>query len=126
MESLGFGSKWIRWMKAYLSSASISVLIKGSPTIEFSSERGVHQVDPVSPFLFIIAAEGLNITTKRAISSGFIKGVEVGQDKIVFRGHQRRSRRLANRLNCATGTIPFNYLGMSIGVKMNKVAAWNN
>ncbi|XP_071693604.1 uncharacterized protein [Rutidosis leptorrhynchoides] len=66
-----------------LSSASISVLVNGSPTLEFKPERGVRQGDPISPFLFIIAAEGLNILTQRAAENGIFKGINVGRDKIM-------------------------------------------
>ncbi|XP_071707907.1 pectinesterase 2-like [Rutidosis leptorrhynchoides] len=44
-----------------LKTASISVLVNGSPTREFKIGRGVRQEDPLSPFLFIIAAEGFEI-----------------------------------------------------------------
>ncbi|XP_071727872.1 uncharacterized protein [Rutidosis leptorrhynchoides] len=78
MERMGFGCRWRKWILACLKSASISVLVNGSPTNEFSLKRGVRQGDPLSPFLFIIAAEGLNILTKTAITNGFYKGVEIG------------------------------------------------
>ncbi|XP_071700296.1 uncharacterized protein [Rutidosis leptorrhynchoides] len=80
---MGFGGKWRKWIFACLSSASISVLINGSPTNEFNISRGVRQGDPLSPFLFIIAAEGLNILTKAATNSGLFRGVEIGADKIL-------------------------------------------
>ncbi|XP_071694113.1 uncharacterized protein [Rutidosis leptorrhynchoides] len=83
MKSMGFKEKWRKWIMACLKSASISVLVNGSPTKEFSLERGIRQGDPLSPFLFILAAEGLNIMTKAATEKGCFKGVEVGSDKIL-------------------------------------------
>ncbi|XP_071718242.1 uncharacterized mitochondrial protein AtMg01250-like [Rutidosis leptorrhynchoides] len=82
MKCLGFGKKWIKWILACLSSASISVLVNGSPTKEFKPEKGVRQGDPISPFLFILAREILNILTQKAIESGFIKEIGVGRDRI--------------------------------------------
>ncbi|XP_071694510.1 secreted RxLR effector protein 78-like [Rutidosis leptorrhynchoides] len=73
MKSLGFGPKWIKWVMACLTSASISVLVNGSLTRELKLKRGVRQGDPISPFLFIIAAEGLYILIKKAVESGFIE-----------------------------------------------------
>ncbi|XP_071687382.1 uncharacterized protein [Rutidosis leptorrhynchoides] len=64
-----------KWIMSCLSSASISILVNGSPTREFSMGRGVRQGDPLSPFLFILAAEGLNILTKAAVDRGLFKGV---------------------------------------------------
>ncbi|XP_071694715.1 uncharacterized protein [Rutidosis leptorrhynchoides] len=83
MACMGFGKKWRKWILACLQSATISILINGSPTREFSIGRGVRQGDPLSPFLFILAAEGLNLITKVAVNKGLYKGVEIGQDKIV-------------------------------------------
>jgi hypothetical protein len=37
----GFGQKWCSWIAYYISTASFSVLINGSPTGFFNSSRGV-------------------------------------------------------------------------------------
>ncbi|XP_071694261.1 uncharacterized protein [Rutidosis leptorrhynchoides] len=67
----------------YPSDASISILVNGSPTHEFSLGRGVRQGDPLSPFLFILATEGLNILAKAAVDRNLFKGVEVGNENVV-------------------------------------------
>ncbi|CAL5341169.1 unnamed protein product [Camellia sinensis] len=43
LSNFGFGSKWIKWMKECVSSAQISILVNGSPTAEFSPQRGLRQ-----------------------------------------------------------------------------------
>lgn len=43
-------------------------------------ERGVGQGDPLSPFLFMIVAEGLNVVMNEAVSKGFFKGVKIGRN----------------------------------------------
>lgn len=83
MKILKFSEKWISWIKECFSTASANVLVNGSPSGEFKLERGIRQGDPLSPFLFFIVAEGLNLLMSRACSEGLIRGVEVGYDKVI-------------------------------------------
>ncbi|XP_028112804.1 uncharacterized protein LOC114310906 [Camellia sinensis] len=70
-------------MRTCVSSTKISVLVNGSPTSKFSPQRGLRQGDPLSPFLFNIVTEGLNILLCRAKELGFIKGAEVGRNGVI-------------------------------------------
>lgn len=58
MEMMGFDKVWTNWMKACICSSSMSVLVNGNPTKDFKVKRGLMQGDPLSPFLFLIVAEG--------------------------------------------------------------------
>ena len=49
LSRMGFGSRWMSWMKWCISTASFSVLINGSPAGFFPSSRGLRQGDPLSP-----------------------------------------------------------------------------
>lgn len=60
LENMGFGEKWLEWMKFGITTVKFSILINGAPSVFFSSERGSRQGDPLSPFLFILGMEGLN------------------------------------------------------------------
>lgn len=42
------------------------------------SERGLRQGDPLSPFLFIIAMEGLNSMMRVVTQNKWIKGFKIG------------------------------------------------
>ncbi|GJY81621.1 cysteine-rich receptor-like protein kinase, partial [Tanacetum coccineum] len=75
MRQMGFGSKWRNWITSCLSSASISILVNGSPTKEFKLEKGLRQGDPLSPFLFLIVAEALQVSILEACNKGFYKGL---------------------------------------------------
>lgn len=70
-------------MRACLSTASTSILVNGSPTNEFRLTRGIRQGDPLSPFLFLIVAEGLNVAMEEAMISGIFKGVRIGDGQDV-------------------------------------------
>ncbi|KAL7614622.1 hypothetical protein Lser_V15G08580 [Lactuca serriola] len=80
MEQMNFGCKWRRWISSCLSSSKASVLVNGSPTEEFSISKGVRRGDPLSPFLFILAMEGLNIAVKSACDNLIICGIKLPGD----------------------------------------------
>ncbi|WMV30346.1 hypothetical protein MTR67_023731 [Solanum verrucosum] len=71
LENMGFGEKW---MKFCITTMKFSVMIYGSPSGFFSSQRGLRQGDPLSPFLFILAMEGLNDMLRTTQIKGWIRG----------------------------------------------------
>ncbi|XP_071712651.1 uncharacterized protein [Rutidosis leptorrhynchoides] len=80
----GFGDRWIKWINACLSSATLSVLINGSPTKEFKIQKGVRQGDPLAPYLFLLAAECLNMLTKTVVRNNSFEGIRVGSKKVLL------------------------------------------
>lgn len=74
---MGYQPKWCMWIKGSLQLARASILINGSPTNEFTMGRGVRQGDPLLPFLFIIAMEGLNIAIKTTRDKSLFKGIKI-------------------------------------------------
>ncbi|XP_068475153.1 secreted RxLR effector protein 78-like [Phaseolus vulgaris] len=82
LRRLGFCDRWIRWIKGCLESASVSVLVNGSPTREFLPRKGLRQGDPLAPFLFLIVAEGLAGVTREVEEKKLIDSLEVGKDKV--------------------------------------------
>lgn len=68
---MGFNDKWRAWMKPCIFSESVSILVSGSPTKEFSMARGLRKGDPMASFLFLIVAEGLAGLIKTSIEAVF-------------------------------------------------------
>jgi len=79
---LGFNSKWIKWIKACMESTTISILVNGSPTDEFTPKRGIRQGDLLAPFLFLIVAEGLTGLVRAAKRVNLYKGVDVSNQGV--------------------------------------------
>ncbi|GKV05043.1 hypothetical protein SLEP1_g17092 [Rubroshorea leprosula] len=78
MQKLGFCDTWRRWIMECLRTSQVSVLVNGSPTRQFNISQGLRQGDPLSPFLFLIVAEGLNGMITTVVQKGLMEGVEVG------------------------------------------------
>ncbi|XP_058726345.1 uncharacterized protein LOC131597683 [Vicia villosa] len=79
MERMEFGSRWLKWMELLIFNSRMSVLVNGSPTKEFEVFRGLRQGDHLSPFLFVLAAEGLTGLVRQSIDGG-------GFERFVIKG----------------------------------------
>lgn len=79
MRKMGFREKWIQWIMRCVRSVSYSVLINGNPTGHINPSRGLHQGDPLSPYLFILCTEVLIANIRAAENSGHITGLKVAQ-----------------------------------------------
>ena len=64
MVNMNFPTLWRKWISKCIGTAKAAVLVNGSQTEEFPIERGLRQGDPLSPFLFLLAAEGFNVLMK--------------------------------------------------------------
>nr|GEW76430.1 putative RNA-directed DNA polymerase, eukaryota, reverse transcriptase zinc-binding domain protein [Tanacetum cinerariifolium] len=144
MEQMRFSSKWRNWILSCLNSSFPSVLINGSPTMEFKLEIGLRQGDHVSPFLFIIAVEALNIAileaTNREWSLSNTKnlsriltcfhlafGLKVNFNKSKLLGigvSNLKVNSFASSIGYLASHLPGSYLGLPIGAKMSRCANW--
>jgi len=80
MSKMGFPTLWRKWIKECIGTATALVLVDGSPTDEFSLGRGLRQGDPLSPFLFLLAAEGFNVLMESLSRNSLFSGYKVGNN----------------------------------------------
>jgi hypothetical protein len=62
----GFPSKWITWIESILNPGTSAALLNGTPGKVFHCRRGVRQGDPISPLLFVLAADLLQSIINKA------------------------------------------------------------
>ena len=82
LDCMGFGSKWRSWVGHCVTSASMSILVNGSPSAPFKMNRGLRQGDPLSPFLFVLVGEVFNKMVEKAKSLNLVEGLKVGRDAV--------------------------------------------
>ena len=82
LRRLGFYNKWIQWIDGCLKSASVSVLVNGSPTSEFIPQRGLRQGDPLAPLLFNIVDEALMGLIREAVKNQLFYAFTMGKNKV--------------------------------------------
>ncbi|XP_057550629.1 uncharacterized protein LOC130828682 [Amaranthus tricolor] len=78
----GFGRKWVRWIMNCITTASMSILLNGSPLKPFKMERELRQGDPLSPYLFILVSEALVCILKKAEDMNLVEAVHIEKDKV--------------------------------------------
>jgi hypothetical protein len=77
MRRMGFVEQWIRLIMTCVCSVSYSVLINGAPLGKILQTKGLRQGDPLSPYLFLLVAEGLSSLLTKAESDGRLTGVPI-------------------------------------------------
>ncbi|GLT52662.1 hypothetical protein SLA2020_259890 [Shorea laevis] len=77
MKSLGFAERWISLIMGCVTSVSYEVLLNGTIAGGVVPSRGLRQGDPLSPYLFILCAEGFTAMLREAKGRRLIHGVKI-------------------------------------------------
>ncbi|WMV41678.1 hypothetical protein MTR67_035063 [Solanum verrucosum] len=139
MQRMGFGAKWIRWVKFCISTVKFSILVNRTPSGFFSSQRGLRQGDPLSPFLFILAMEDDTLIFCEAMTEQMlilrvifiifeaVSGLHInwGKSFIYPINEVAQVESLARVLGGRVGELPTIYLSMPLGGKSKSIGIWN-
>ncbi|WVZ89203.1 hypothetical protein U9M48_035635, partial [Paspalum notatum var. saurae] len=95
----GFSSKWISWIKTFISSDSVAVNVNDDVGHYFQTKKGLQQADPLSPLLFNIMVDMLKVFISRAkldeqlegviphLVDGGLSTLQYADDTILFMDH---------------------------------------
>jgi hypothetical protein len=80
MLKMGFADTWVNTVMRCVTSVSYKVMLNGGLTEEIIPECGLRQGDPISPYLFLICAEGFSSLLNAAERRGDLEGVKICVD----------------------------------------------
>jgi len=74
---MGFQESWVAMIMECITTVTYSILVNGEPKGLITPTRGLRQGDPLSPYLFLFCAEGLNAILNQASENGDIHGFSI-------------------------------------------------
>ncbi|KAH1080052.1 hypothetical protein J1N35_019813 [Gossypium stocksii] len=84
MSRLRFHQDWIILIMRCVCLVSYAVGMNENMSEVFTPSRGLRQGDPLSPYLFLICAEGLSTLLNEAKVNGKLRGAPIGRNKVVI------------------------------------------
>lgn len=79
MIKFGFSSQWIARVMGLVTSVSYSFIRNGEVFGNVIPYRGIRQGDPISPYIYILCAEGLSAIMRRNEEVGLIHGCKIAR-----------------------------------------------
>ena len=63
---MGFNQRWINLIDVCIRLVIYSIMLNGQPHGFITPTKGLHQVDPLLPYLFLLVTEGLHALFEKA------------------------------------------------------------
>jgi len=79
LSKMGFADGWIQTVMKCVTKVRYAIRVNGELSEPFIPTRGLRQGDPISPYLFLLCAEGLSCLMKKKEAEGKINGVKNGR-----------------------------------------------
>uniref|UniRef100_A0A8I6X234 Reverse transcriptase domain-containing protein n=1 Tax=Hordeum vulgare subsp. vulgare TaxID=112509 RepID=A0A8I6X234_HORVV len=73
----GFAPRWVSLVMVWVRSVKFSVRFNGRLLEQFTPTRGIHQGDPLSPFLFLFVADSLSSLLHVAVQQGGMEALKI-------------------------------------------------
>ena len=84
LRKLGFDGRWVDLIMTCVTSVEYKVRFNSNETDPFSPTRGLRQGGPLSPYLFLLCAEGLSALIAHKEERGNLIGVKVCRDSPII------------------------------------------
>jgi hypothetical protein len=77
MAKLGFHRSWIQWVMQCVTTVRYSIRLNGQSLDTFAPTRGLRQGNPLSPYLFLLVADGLSRLIQHEVDSGALQDLHI-------------------------------------------------
>ena len=115
LEQFGFGHRWESWVTTLLATSASSILLNGARGKWFKHRTGLRQGDPLSPMLFILAMEPLQLMLQRATDQGLLTPINnrraklrislFADDAAIFLNPTTEEVQAVRNILCSFGTV---------------------
>ncbi|XP_021620613.1 uncharacterized protein LOC110620962 [Manihot esculenta] len=95
LERFDFSAQWIKWLTMCFSEVSYNINFNGNWIGPIVPSRGLRQGDPISPYIYLVCAEGLSLLLKDVESSGWLLE-EVDSIKSILNTYAAASGQVVN------------------------------
>ena len=77
MIQMGFDRQWVRWIMMCVETVDYFVIVNNEMVSPIIPGKGLRKGDPLSPYLFILCAEGLSALIHKAECCGDLHGISI-------------------------------------------------